>query len=153
MISITFMRDLDKLDSSKRYIEFLAENIYISSKDLFRLGEYAEIERIIRDVEKCEPVSQGIFKSKFNGMILGYDALSSGSKTIIGLFDLIKNDEVSDKIIDITDCGFNAIKYILNNYGSYNLNLYLGHTNVSVDDKFKDRFLLNGECVNKFSID
>lgn len=152
MISIISMgnRYNNECSKNKKYIEFIDETVYNSSKNLFKIGEYPEIEKIIREVEGGEPISEGMFKSKFNESPLGYDALSSGSKVIIGIYNLIKTDRFQDKVIDITDCGFNAIRYIIDNYSDYDLTLYLGHMNLSPDFTAKEAFLLDGVAVNKF---
>ena len=48
----------NECSKNKKYIEFIDETVYNSSKNLFKIGEYPEIEKIIREVEGCEPISE-----------------------------------------------------------------------------------------------
>lgn len=147
IISKDRVEDIKDKYGNMVYIEFPWQLFYNASKVLNQLGEYEEIERVIREVEGCEPLPGKQFRSKFNGETLGISELSTGSKVVICIYYLIKIDMVQNRIIDITDCGSNAIKYILTHYNESELNLFLGHEDLR--DDFACEFMLNGNMAHR----
>lgn len=127
-----------------QYVEYPWKLFDEVSSLMYKSGESGELERVIADVEGCGTLpEQNMFLSKFNGMPLRLSSLSTGSQVVLCIYYLAKRNAVSDKVIDITDCGGNAIEYMLKNYNDFDLTMYLGHTELSSNEELT--FKVNGE--------
>lgn len=105
----------------------------------------SEIIKIITEVENCRIDSNGNVESKFTNTPISLDSISEGAKTTIYVYyrtKVVNNHE----IINITSCGPNAIRYILENYNDSSLVLFLGHLEIPRD--VENAFMINGEIVN-----
>lgn len=145
MINIITLKNRETINTTYKhikYMEFPWSIFNIVSSALYKYGENKEVCRVIQEVEGCGTINEKTFISKFNGVPLQLLSLSTGSQVILCIYYLIKLDKAKDKIIDITDCGSNAIKYILKYYGNYDLTLYLGHYELYKD--MECNFLING---------
>lgn len=96
----------------------------------------------IKEVEQCDIDMNGNLISKFTNTPLSISKMSDGCKTIIYVAYTIEKNINSKELINITECGANAIKYILENFKDSDLYLYLEHwqipKNVKVKFKFND---------------
>ena len=142
--------------SNSRYVDEHIEDYMESPYEIFgsvldALGKdgYAEeVRRVIHEVEGCELVCDSNvtqFRSKFDGTPLGLTYLSTGSQVVLCIYYMIKNGYTEDRIINIVDCGKNAIEYILRHYSDSDLTLYLGHYDIG---HMECKFMLNGEVAN-----
>lgn len=145
MIHIITPKNKDIMCGQTNYIEFVWKLFNVASNYLYQSGDQHEVERVIHEVEECETINNTMFKSKFNGVPLKLSLLSTGSQVILCIYYLIKTEQTAGKMIDITDCGSNAIKYILKYYNEYDLTLYLGHSDLYQD--MECEYKLNNEIV------
>lgn len=94
----------------------------------------------IEKVEQCNIDTNGNLISKFTNTPLSISKMSDGCKTIIYIAYTIKKSNNSRELINITECGANAIKYILENFKDNELYLYLGHwqipKNININFEF-----------------
>lgn len=81
-------------------------------------------KRIIACIDGSEMVSKYNIKSKFDGVLLNIDKLSSGCKTVLNV--LYNND----KIFDIRECGENALDEL---YGLESGNVFCQYPLISFD--------------------
>lgn len=95
-------------------------------------GISEEIKDIIVNIDECMLDGNGVLYSKFTKTPIGIDKLSDGSKTTIYVYFRTKVPN-ENEIINITECGSNAIEYILKNYNDSDLTLYLGHLEFPMD--------------------
>ena len=79
-------------------------DIYFNKYTANLLDERAGV--IISEIDKSEFVSKYAIKSRFDGMSINIDRLSTGCKTVL---NVVYNPE---KIFDIRECGENALDYI-----------------------------------------
>mgnify|MGYP003305380188 CR=1 FL=1 len=106
------------------------------------------IKDIIYKIEECNIDENGNIESKFTNTPISIHMLSEGSKTAIYVYYRTKVPNKKE-IINITSCGPNAIKYILENYEAFNLILYLGHFQIPTDVKCNIEF--NGTIIKNTS--
>lgn len=149
MINIITLRNKQSIKNEYKHLNYI-EYPWMLFDDvsalLYKSGDSKEIERVIKEVEGCEmEENQTMFISKFNGVPLKLSFLSTGSQVVLCIYYLIKLDMAKEKIIDITDCGANAIEYIIKHYNKYDLTLFLGHYELYEDKKYT--FLVNGKQV------
>lgn len=111
-------------------------------------GISKNIEDIIHFIEECDFDNDKRLISKFTNTPIGLESLSEGCKTTIYVYYRTKKIN-KNEIINITDCGPNAIEYILNNFNDSDLTLYLGH--LEIPDDVKCTFKLNGKVMNNTS--
>lgn len=104
-----------------------------------------EITKIIHEVENCKIDDNGNVESKFTNTPISLDSISEGAKTTIYVYYRTKVIN-GHEIINITSCGPNAIRYILENYNDSSLVLFLGHLEMPKD--VEKPFMINGEIVN-----
>lgn len=120
------------------------------SSILYKKGEGVEVGRILEEVEGCGYISRGnMMESKFNGVPLQLSCMSTGSKIITCIYYMAETGKAKDKIFDITECGNNAINYVLKHYSKYDLKLYLGHNCVYGDTE--DEFIVDRRKTNDLS--
>lgn len=88
---------------------------------------------VIKKVEQCSIDSNGNLISKFTNTPLSISKMSDGCKTIIYIAYAVEKSENSKELINITECGPNAIKYIFEKFKDYDLYLYLEHWQIPRD--------------------
>lgn len=116
---------------------------------LYKNGKFIEVERALKEIDGCEIVENQdnpIFISKFNGVPLRISYSSEGAQIVLYLQYLIFNDSYKDKVVDITNCGGNAIKFILKYFNGYDLTLCLRHNQLGLD--MECTFIVNGKEVS-----
>lgn len=102
-------------------------------------GISQDISNIIKFVDESDISTNGMVVSKFNNEEIEVTKISEGAKTVAYVMFCYKKKYVSE-VINITSCGPNAIKYILENYADSNLELYLGHYDIPRDVECRIRF-------------
>ena len=138
MINILINRDLLKdLITTKGYtyveFPFRRYETVIAFK-----GITNEIKNIINTIDGCVLDETNNVISKFTNTPISMDSISDGAKTAIYVY--FRTQVFSEReIIDITNCGPNAIEYILKNYSEADLTLFLGHLEIpqGISCKFK----------------
>ena len=93
----------------------------------------------VKEVEQCNIDDNGNLISKFTNTPLSISKMSDGCKTIIYIAYKVDKNQSSNELINITECGPNAIKYILENFKNCDLYLFLDHWQIpkNIDIKFK----------------
>ena len=117
-------------DGNLRYIKSPYDRF--SSVVLYENGISEGLKHIISNIENCEVNEAGDIKSKFTGRFIGQDKISDGCKTAAYVYYRTKVLN-KDEIINITDCGPNAIEYIIKEYSEYDIVLYLGHLEIPIN--------------------
>lgn len=120
-------------------------------KNWLAIHDYTLIKcvNIYIKIDGCEIVENQdnpIFISKFNGVPLKLSYSSEGAQIVLYLQYLIFNDSYKDKVVDITNCGGNAIKFILKYFNGYDLTLCLRHNQLGLD--MECTFIVNGKEVS-----
>lgn len=109
-------------------------------------GISKEVLDIITIIEESKIDSDGNLESKFSNTPISLNELSDGSKTVMYIYyrTKVRNE---NEIINITECGPNAIEYILKKYSDADLNLYLEHlefpANVNCNFKINNNIVSN----------
>lgn len=91
--------------------------------------------KVISEIEGGEYISEVSFKSKFGGDVVKSIDLSTGSKTALNVY----NSYGKDVCINLSECGKNAIQFILDNLYGYVL-LPLG-ARVTIKDRNVDYYV------------
>ncbi len=148
MINILKNREIlqKRINNGYKYVEcpFKRLNTVISYE-----GTISDnIRVIVKEIEECEIEDNNLI-SKFTGAPIELNKLSDGCKTAIYVYFRAILKPNKHEIINITECGPNAIKYILENYRDRQLNLYLGHWEVSTDTMAD---IVIDECTEVISI-
>lgn len=145
MINILINRDLlkDFIDTKTySYVEFPFRRC--ETVIAFK-GITDEIKNIINTIDGCKLDEANNVISKFTNTPISMDNISDGAKTAIYVY--FRTQVLSDKeIIDITNCGPNAIEYILKNYSKADLTLFLGH--LEIPEGITCDFKLNGNLMH-----
>lgn len=143
IINEDVLEDILNRNNNLRFIRlpFQRYNTVIASERGISKG----IENIINVIEECTVNKAGDIKSKFTDTYIGLDKLSDGSKTVIYVYYRTKVVN-KNEIINITECGPNAIEYILKNYSNSDLTLYLGH--LEIPRNLECTFKINGDIIN-----
>jgi hypothetical protein len=87
------------------------------------------VKNIIETIDGCKVEGANII-SKFTNVPIGIDAISDGAKTCIYVYFRARVVPDPKEIINITECGPNAIEYILKNFSDSDLTLMLYHYNI-----------------------
>lgn len=108
-------------------------------------GLVEEIKQIIFEIDACNFDTENNLISKFTQTPIEISNVSDGCKTVVAIWYNIKRNNKTE-IINITSCGANAIKYILEHYKEEELQLYLQHYEIprNIDCTFR----YNGEVMN-----
>ena len=110
----------------------------------FEGGISQDIAKIIKTVDECDISTNGMLISKFNGNEIEVTKISEGAKTVAYVMFCYKKKFVKEAI-NITSCGPNAIKYIIENFSESDLELYLGHYDLPDNVECKIKF--NGKVI------
>jgi hypothetical protein len=94
----------------------------------------------IREVEQCDIDMNGNLISKFTNTPLSISKMSDGCKTIIYIAYTIEKNINTKDMVNITVCGANAIKYILEKFENSDLYLFLDHWEISKNINVKFNF-------------
>lgn len=97
-------------------------DVYFNKYTVEKLDKKAE--SVIARIDNSEMINKYTIKSKFDGLLLSIDKISTGCKTVL---NIIYNP---DKIFDIRECGENAVDYI---YSLDSGNIYCDYPLISFD--------------------
>ena len=100
----------------------LLNDIYFNKFTVSLLDEKAA--EIISTIDNSEMLNNYAITSRFDGMVLNIDKLSTGCKTVL---NVLYNPE---KVFDIRECGDNAIDVL---YSLQNGNIYCDYPLISFD--------------------
>jgi hypothetical protein len=103
------------------------------------------VKDIIEKVDGCKVEGANVI-SKFTKSPIGVDDISDGAKTCIYVYFRTKLLPNNKEIINITECGPNAIEYILKNFSESDLNLVIYHYYLPSHVRVKFKF--NNEVFN-----
>lgn len=99
---IIIYKNKKDIPQNVEYIEL--NDIYFNQNTVLKLDERAN--KIIEQIDEAELVSKYKIKSKFNGVILDIDCLSTGCKTVL---NVLYNP---NKVFCLKECGDNALKIL-----------------------------------------
>ena len=111
-----------KKPSSKTMELVVMNDIYFNQNTVSLLDERAK--EIIRQIDHSDMLSPFSIRSRFDGMALNIDKLSTGCKTAL---NVLYNP---DKVFDILECGDNALDVI---YSLPEGNIYCDYPLISFD--------------------
>lgn len=100
----------------------IVNDVYFNKYTALRLDSRAA--NIIYEIDRSEMVSQFVIKSRFDGLSLNIDKLSTGCKTALNVMYNI------DKVFDVRECGDNALDVI---YSLPDGNIYCDYPLISFD--------------------
>lgn len=115
------------------YIEL--NDVFFNQNTAARLDDYAK--QIIERIDEAKLCSKYKIESRFHGVILDVDHLSTGCKTVLNVLYF------PDKVFCLKECGDNALEIL---YGLENGSVYsdyamipfdMGRVNVSVGQEVK----------------
>lgn len=101
---ITIYKNKQDIPSDKEYIEL--NDIFFNQKTVIRLDDRAS--RIIEKIDGSKQISKYKIESKFNGVVLDIDHLSTGCKTVLNVLYF------PDKVFCMKECGDNALDVLYN---------------------------------------
>ena len=122
---ITIYKNTSEIPQGMELI--MLNDIFFNKRTVERLDERAK--NIINQIDGANMIGKYKIESKFHGVVLDIDKLSSGCKTILNVM------YYSDKVFCIKECGSNAIDILYSlEYG----NVYSDYPIISFDmDKVK----------------
>jgi len=97
-------------------------DVFFNKYTVEKLDEKAKY--IIAQIDNSEMINKYMIKSKFDGLSISIDKISTGCKTVL---NIIYNP---DKIFDIRECGENAVDFI---YTLESGNIYCDYPLISFD--------------------
>lgn len=119
------MIEVYKLKPNQRKIKVEKMNdVFFNKYTSMKLDERAK--NIIQKIDHSKMINQYSIKSRFDGMTLNIDKLSTGCKTALNIF------YNPDKVFDIYECGDNALDVI---YSFENGKIYCEYPLISFDMK------------------
>lgn len=99
---ITIYKRKKDIPQGVDYVEL--NDVYFNQNTVMKLDEYAK--KIIGQIDGAKLVSKYKIESKFNGVTLDIDCLSTGCKTILNVL------YYPDKVFCIKECGDNALEIL-----------------------------------------
>lgn len=149
IITKSYSHDIKNKYSDKKLVSYPWLYFDEVCEYLYKNSKFIEVERALKEIDGCEIVENQdnpIFISKFNGVPLRLSYSSEGAQIVLYLQYLIFTNSYKDKVVDITNCGGNAIKFILKYFNDYDLTLCLRHNQLGLD--MECTFMANGEEVS-----
>ncbi|MCD8130445.1 MAG: DUF4869 domain-containing protein [Lachnospiraceae bacterium] len=99
---ITIFRNKRDIPGDKEYVEL--NDVFFNQNTVLRLDEKADA--IIEDIDDSRLVGKYKIQSKFNGVILDVDCLSTGCKTVLNVL------YYPDRVFCLKECGDNALEVL-----------------------------------------
>ncbi len=99
---ITIYKDKKDIPQNMEYIEL--NDLFFNKNTAAKLDDYAE--EIVEKIDGVKLVSKYKIKSKFNGVMLDVDCLSTGCKTVLNVLYF------PDKVFCLKECGDNALEVL-----------------------------------------
>lgn len=117
---ITIYKNKDDIPDSMEYVEL--NDIFFNQKTVIKLDDRAK--EIVEIVDESKLLGKYKIESKFNGVTLDIDCLSTGCKTILNVLYF------PDKVFCMKECGDNALEIL---YSLVNGNVYSDYAMIPFD--------------------
>lgn len=101
---ITIYRNKKDIPQNMEYVEL--NDVFFNKVTVTKLDERAK--QIIEQVDEAKLISKFKIESKFNGVTLDVDCLSTGCKTVLNVLYF------PDKVFCLKECGDNALEILYN---------------------------------------
>lgn len=99
---ITIFKDKKNIPVDMEYVEL--NDVFFNQNTVSIMDKRANI--IVREIDKSELIGKYKIKSRFNGVVLDVDRLSTGCKTVLNVLYF------PEKVFCLKECGDNALKVI-----------------------------------------
>lgn len=99
---ITIFKDKKDIPSDKEYVEL--NDVFFNQKTVSRIDDKASA--IIEKIDASKLIGKYKIESKFNGVTLDIDCLSTGCKTVLNVLYF------PDKVFCLKECGDNALEVL-----------------------------------------
>ena len=99
---ITIFKDKNDIPSDKEYVEL--NDVFFNQKTVSRIDDKASA--IIEKIDASKLIGKYKMESKFNGVTLDIDCLSTGCKTVLNVLYF------PDKVFCLKECGENALEVL-----------------------------------------
>lgn len=99
---ITIFKDKKDIPSDKEYVEL--NDVFFNQKTVSRIDDKASA--IVEKIEDSKLIGKYKMESKFNGVTLDIDCLSTGCKTVLNVLYF------PDKVFCLKECGDNALEVL-----------------------------------------
>ena len=99
---ITIFKDKKDIPSDKEYVEL--NDVFFNQKTVSRIDDKASA--IIEKIDASKLIGKYKIESKFNGVTLDIDSLSTGCKTVLNVLYF------PDKVFCLKECGDNALEVL-----------------------------------------
>lgn len=111
---ITIYKEKKDIPNDMEYVEL--NDVFFNKKTVLLLDERAK--EIIEQIDEAQMVGKYKIKSKFNGVVLDIDRLSTGCKTVLNVLYF------PDKVFCMKECGDNALEVLYNLENGFVYNEY-----------------------------
>jgi hypothetical protein len=111
---ITIYKEKKDIPNDMEYVEL--NDVFFNKKTVLSLDERAK--KIIKQIDEAQMVGKYKIKSKFNGVVLDIDRLSTGCKTVLNVLYF------PDKVFCMKECGDNALEVLYNLENGFVYNEY-----------------------------
>ena len=99
---ITIFKDKKDIPSDKEYVEL--NDVFFNQKTVSRIDDKASA--IVEKIDASKLIGKYKMESKFNGVTLDIDCLSTGCKTVLNVLYF------PDKVFCLKECGENALEVL-----------------------------------------
>ena len=99
---ITIFKDKKDIPSDKEYVEL--NDVFFNQKTVSRIDDKASA--IVEKIDASKLIGKYKMESKFNGVTLDIDCLSTGCKTVLNVL------YYPDKVFCLKECGDNALEVL-----------------------------------------
>lgn len=99
---ITIFKDKKDIPSDKEYVEL--NDVFFNQKTVSRIDDKASA--IVEKIDDSKLIGKYKMESKFNGVALDIDCLSTGCKTVLNVLYF------PDKVFCLKECGDNALEVL-----------------------------------------
>ena len=120
VVVITIYKDKKDIPKYAEYVEL--NDVFFNQNTVLRLDDKAN--KIIEQIDNSTLNGKFKIQSKFNGVTLDVDCLSTGCKTVLNVLYF------SDKVFCLKECGDNALEVL---YGLENGNVYSDYAVIPFD--------------------
>ena len=134
---LTIYKDRKDIPQEKEYVEL--NDLFFNQNTVLKLDEHAKW--IVEQIDAAKLLTPFKIESKFNGVVLDVDRLSTGCKTVLNVF------YYPEKVFCCKECGDNALEILYQMkcgsiYSEYamipldveNIKVYLGKENKQLTD-------------------
>ena len=101
---ITIYKNKEDIPHDMEYVEL--NDVFFNKNTVIKLDEQAK--KIVEQIDGAKLISKYKIESKFNGVTLDVDCLSTGCKIVLNVLYF------SDKVFCIKECGDNALEILYN---------------------------------------